>query len=371
MMRAPLSQGHAGSRAASPAQTSGRSEAAIGSASAPVPGYRFADLAVGSPGEAPLQLKRKRRGKRWRKPRPQAPRQALAQDPNDRTMSFRDLPPGPVRAYRMEASTQQYDDKSERPKWAHFHVGSQGSNANSSHLYLPKPTSNYSGRENRYTSDDPRRRYRPKTKGLSRDDQSYAHEFLKNQRDTGRNTMFVNFAEPKRALELYRQKKANEPHLNFNIKSTLVPASTFAELRKQSVHEADAQKYPTRPFNVDRKAPNQLGLRERHIDLLNATALKGSARVEDIAKLEKKFGPALDEEARRSAPKPPPPHPGRHGRKGKRTRARVDRNVPYVHDPMEDEDEEDLQPAPRPRGRRLGDFFSIEDQRRFGYDPDS
>jgi hypothetical protein len=334
-----------------------------------VPGYRFTDLAITSPREAPVQLKRKSRRRRWRKPRTPEARPAPAVDPNDRTMSFRDLPPGPVRAYRMEASTQQYDATG-RPRWAHFHVGSQGGNANSSHLYLPKPTNKHSDENDRYTPGDPRRRYRPKTKGLPRDDQRYAAEFLKNQRDTGRNTMFVNFAEPKRALELYRQKRANEPHLNFSIKSTLVPASTFAELRKQSVHEADAQKYPTRTFNVDRKAPNQLGLRERHVDLLNATAIRGSARVENIAKLERKYGPALDEEARRAAPKPPPPHLGRHGNKGKRTRARVDRNVPYVHDPMEEEDEE-MEALPRPRARRLGDFFSARDQQRFGYDPDS
>ena len=182
--------------------------------------------------------------------------------------------------------------------------------------------------------------------------------------------MFVNFGVPKRALELYRQKRANEPHLNFTIKSTLVPQSTFAELREQAVHELDARKFPTRPLNVDRKAPNQLGLRERHIDLLNSTAIPGSARVEDIGRLERKYGRALDAEAPRQPRELVEERRGRHRRKGRRVRGRALRSQLPQHDPMEEDDDEDQAELPRPRGRRLGDFFSPEDQERFGYDPD-
>ena len=201
MIRMPVSLASTRVRAAQADHAPPRRGAGMNPSLFPLPAHRFADLMIDASDAAPIQMSRKsRRHGRWRKPREVQPRPAPAQDPNDRTLSFRDLPPGPVRAYRMEASTQQYDN-SGRPKWAHVHVGSHVGNTNTSHLYLPKPTANYSRPEASYTPDDPRRRYKSKTKGLPRDDQAYAQEFLKNQRDTGRNSMFVNFGEPKRALE--------------------------------------------------------------------------------------------------------------------------------------------------------------------------
>ena len=64
------------------------------------------------------------------------------------------------------------------------------------------------------------------------------------------------------------------------MRSFQVPHETFSALRDRAVHERDAKAYPTRPIGVDRKAHNQLGLTERHVDLLHASMLPGSAREE-------------------------------------------------------------------------------------------
>ena len=209
----------------------------------------------------------------------------------DRTMSFRDLPPGPVSVYRMEVVDQSYD-KDGRARYPHVHQGpstSRVKGAKNQHVYLPKPTENYSTAKDRYVPDAPTKKARRNRKGISTDDPRFSAEFLKTHRDTGRNTVFMNFGDRRRAYEFYRQKVENEPKLNFNIKSAQVPHHVFDTLRQQAVHEDDARSYPTRPFNVDRKVPNQLGLRERHVDLLNRTAIPGSAKVEDIAALQKEF----------------------------------------------------------------------------------
>lgn len=236
-----------------------------------------------------LQLGRQRRGraKGRQKKRADPPRpDQHADDP----MHFRELPPGPVRAYRVEVATQQYDDKG-RAKWPHVHVGAGGGG----HVYVPKPTSEYSverkPNKNKFMRpQQPVPRPRP-------GDSHYAESFLRRQRDTGRNSAFVNFGAPERALELLRQKTENEPDKQFVVKSFQVPHETWHALRGQAVHERDANRYGTRPLGVDRKAPNQLGLKERHVDLLNATMLPGSARVETEDTLQRR----LDRPAQRRA----------------------------------------------------------------------
>jgi hypothetical protein len=267
-------------------------------------------LANGAPGvdqaaaAAIVQRGRRGRGKRIFQPKKQAtPTPAKSgggksgagaagsAQQGDRTMSFRDLPPGPVSVYRMEVVDQSYD-KDGRARYPHVHQGpstSRVKGAKNQHVYLPKPSENYSTSKNRYVPDAPTKKATQTRKGMSTDDPRFSAEFLKTHRDTGRNTVFMNFGDRRRAYEFYRQKVENEPKLNFNIKSAQVPHHVFDTLRQQAVHEDDARSYPTRPFNVDRKAPNQLGLRERHVDLLNRTAIPGSAKVEDIAALQKEF----------------------------------------------------------------------------------
>jgi hypothetical protein len=324
----------------------------------------MADVAPGADPAAAgaiVQRGRRRRGKRIFQPKKQAaptPAKsgggtsgagAAGSAPHgDRTMSFRDLPPGPVSVYRMEVVDQSYD-KDGRARYPHVHQGPSTSRVNGAknqHVYLPKPTENYSAAKKRYVPDAPTKKARQNRKGISTDDPRFSAEFLKTHRDTGRNTVFMNFGDRGRAYEFYRQKVENEPKLNFNIKSAQVPHHVFDTLRQQAVHEDDARSYPTRPFNVDRKAPNQLGLRERHVDLLNRTAIPGSAKVEDIAALQKEYanaggaasggGGVQNVRARYGFRKPPNARKGRHtlARQIQEDRAALEQR----DDPRRDED---------------------------------
>jgi hypothetical protein len=200
---------------------------------------------------------------------------------DDNLLSFKDLPEGPVTVYRMEVVDQQYDE--DRPKWSHVHLTSTNWNQpnkdqsqQNAYIYLPKAKSEYS---KDHPVELPMQSQGSKPQELT--ELESAARFLQNPHEQGRNDVFINFGNPKRALELYDQKTQNEPEKRFQILSWRIPHSTWATLRKAAVHENDAKRFPTRPYNVDRKAPNQLGLRQRHVELLNKTAMPGSAKVED------------------------------------------------------------------------------------------
>ena len=63
------------------------------------------------------------------------------------------------------------------------------------------------------------------------------------------------------------------------IKSFEIPSAVFKAIAEDAVMENELNTSPNAPFNVDRAAYNQLGLRPRHIDLISALIIPGSGRV--------------------------------------------------------------------------------------------
>jgi hypothetical protein len=85
------------------------------------------------------------------------------------------------------------------------------------------------------------------------------------------NMLFLNFGEESRATGF---RAGNEEK---TIKSFEVAKSFLEELQRTSVRERDVKKNKDSPIRVDvRKAPNQYGLREAHIEELMENIKPGS-----------------------------------------------------------------------------------------------
>ena len=202
-----------------------------------------------------------------------------------------------TRVYRVEVD--KFD-----PRYSH--VGVSGGRAS---LYNPPPDpsgtlpmgQDASGEKPRYRSDAGGYRVgnayirSKKTPKKGADPEKYARQFLHQRQHMPQGTMsWINFGQADRAVEFHHQKSTNPTEKakgnTFSIKSFAVPSGTVRGIFKDTVHERDRSAHPTKAINVDRAAPNQLGLQQHHIDLLNHVAVPDSARTEDPTRLAKKVG---------------------------------------------------------------------------------
>ncbi len=172
-------------------------------------------------------------------------------------------PNNPVTVYRVEVKDQDYQyDPVIRPKWSHVH---NTNNALDAYVYQPKPMEEF------------RKKFRPQ---VQRRKDIMRKDALKKRKGyaQGRNDVFLNFGNLYRALEFYYQKSTNELDKDFVIRTFQIPNDVWLELMGKAVHEDVAKDYPGRPYNVDRKTYNQLGLREKHVHLINQNIIPATSQ---------------------------------------------------------------------------------------------
>jgi insecticidal toxin complex protein TccC len=106
-------------------------------------------------------------------------------------------------------------------------------------------------------------------------------DFLASQTsNVNGNSAFYNFGNPLRALQFYEQKTENpKEKFGFIIKSFKISSAVFKAIAEDSVMEHELNSSPNAPFNVDKLAYNQLGLRPHHVDLISASIIPKSGRV--------------------------------------------------------------------------------------------
>lgn len=189
---------------------------------------------------------------------------------NANKMNIKKLPKGNVKVYRVEV--EKFNDK-----FSHLNIDKNG-NGN---IYNPKQNAGqYTGKGK-------------KTPPKDTNTKKYSNKFLKGRENQPAGNMtFMNFGRPQRALNFYNQKSnnPNEQGKKFAIKSFEVPSEVAKRIQKDSVHESLARRHPNQTINVDRVTPNQFGLPQRHVELINQTMIPGSAKLEDPKKMAGKQG---------------------------------------------------------------------------------
>ncbi len=200
---------------------------------------------------------------------------------DDNDLNMKPLPEGPVSAYRVEV--EKFDER-----FSHLHMPKN--ERSKAAIYNPKPD------VREYENIGKGKKTPKKTKDMA----EYSRKFIESRKGQPSGTMsWINFGQPERALEFYKQKSTNptEKKLGnkFSIKSFKIPHEVYDTLSEDTVHERQKKSNPGRPINVDRETPNQLGLQQAHLELLNETMLKGSAKVEDPNEFESRYGEQLKE----------------------------------------------------------------------------
>lgn len=228
---------------------------------------------------------------------------------DDDKLNFREPKSDSIRVYRAEV-------ESFNPQYSHVNIAKKSKKAT---VYNPPPASKgtlplsgekYETGLGGYT--DPEGAYIPSKRTPKKEDDlvRYGRKFLRGRENHPKGTMsWINFGEPERALEFHHQKSTNPMERAkgnvFGIKSFRVPSDIYRAVREDTVHERQKKKFPSKAINVDRAAPNQFGLQQHHLDLLNQTAIEGSGRVEDPEKLARKTGFVPPKPKRAPKKKPP------------------------------------------------------------------
>jgi hypothetical protein len=201
---------------------------------------------------------------------------------DDNELNIKKIPSDLVTAYRVEVN--KFNEK-----FTHMNVYKTGKNNTPTGFnYTPKSSkAEYVGKGK-------------KTPPKSHDKRKYIDKFIKGRDDQPMGTMgWINFGEPERALEFYNQKSnnPNERALGntFSIKSFQVPREVHEKILRDTVHERDKKKFPNRPINVDRETPNQFGLPQHYMELLNHEMVPGSAKEWDPEEFRKLHGARLKE----------------------------------------------------------------------------
>ncbi|MBM3946840.1 MAG: DUF4157 domain-containing protein [SAR202 cluster bacterium] len=244
-----------------------------------------------------------------RQQRKASKRAARAAERDDSQMNFREPTGDSIRVYRPEVQkfSPQYSHVSTREGQATVYNPPPAASGR-----LPLSGARYVTQSGGYAHSSGRYIASKRTPVKGEDLRTYGKKFLRSREGHPQGTMsWINFGEPHRALEFYQQKSTNPTERAkgnvFAIKSFRVPSDIYRAIRDDTVHEREGRSKPTKAINVDRATPNQFGLQQHHLDLLNQTAIRGSARVEDPRKLARRTGyqfPKKERGPRQNAPKP-------------------------------------------------------------------